>query len=76
MPERHFGVTQYLKPSKKHYNVCQLTSAVLHFSEDGINLTEPTSKRVLKNEKIRVKNHRKTKLKSTSEPPIDLKSDA
>ena len=52
MPERYFGVPEHSKPSKNHYNVCQNASAVLHFSEDGINLTEPRSKRVSKNEKI------------------------
>ena len=75
MPERYFGVTEYSKPSENHYNVCQIASAVLHFSEDGMNLTEPMSKRVSKNGKYLLK-HRKTKPKSTSEPPIDLKRDA
>ena len=51
MPERYFGVSEHSKPSKNHYNVCQNASAVLHFSEDGINLTEPMSKCISKNEK-------------------------
>ena len=76
MPERYFRVSEHMKPSKKHCKTCPATSAVLHFFENGINLTEPRSKRVSKNTKTIAKNHRKTKGKSTSGPLIDLKSDA